>query len=409
MTVWPWFALPAAAGLAVWIVSLSRKARRLRRLLRATAERLSLSQEHGTWVGRRDDFRVTLWYGIEPVGGMLIEICIDGGGAIPRRFEAAPAVGGISGWGRERTGDAAFDREVLVGGPPELVSAFLDSERRESLRAVVARGARVAQGRLEHALRDDRIEDAAQLADLVEEQVASAGRLRFDPADTARRLADNVRREPLLVRRQCFLRLAAAFPDEPACRDAARVMLADDDPGIALRAARLLGREGAARLAELVRHHKVSSHDRRQALSGLVELATADGGDAALEAAAWVVRTSHESVELHDSLKLIRTLGGDAYARVATEFVDRFRSEEAALVNAVAAWLEPELGERLEPSLLERLRTGPAADSSSLLEALGHIGGERSVGPLAAAVAAGDAAATAIREIEARRRTQGLG
>ena len=180
-------------------------------------------------------------------------------------------------------GDETFDRLAWIQGSPALAHALLDRPAREAFRSVfggyLQRAAKMPF--LASALLDDGTlsldvpevpkrkgttegaldalfaaitgKEASEggslgrperLPEVLEAALAFARRLE-PPADVARRIAENLRDEPMPgVRVRSLTVLAREFPDHPATREALLAARKDPDAEVRLRAAAELGEEG---------------------------------------------------------------------------------------------------------------------------------------------------------------------
>ncbi|HSD29235.1 MAG TPA: hypothetical protein VLL75_18175, partial [Vicinamibacteria bacterium] len=182
---------------------------------------------------------------------------------------------GVRGVREVEIGHDTFDAAAWVEGSPTLARAVLDADVRRALRALFdgrlerpGHSPIFASGRVEDGVLRIDVPDAASsardrrargepeagayaylgalehLGEVLASTIALARRLAT-PADVPRRLADNLKSEPVAgVRLQVLSALAREFPDEPATRAALRAMREDPDAEVRLRAGAALGAEG---------------------------------------------------------------------------------------------------------------------------------------------------------------------
>jgi hypothetical protein len=188
------------------------------------------------------------------------------------------AIRGARGLREVEVGHDTFDAAAWVEGSATVARAVLDSSTRGALRALF--GGRLqrpghtpfwASGCLESGVlrvdvpqsapsRGPRLADDYEpgedsgayvylggqehLAEVLAEVVSIARQLAA-PADVARRLADNLKTEPVAaVRLQCLATLAREFADHPATGEALLAAREDPDAEVRLRAAIALGPKG---------------------------------------------------------------------------------------------------------------------------------------------------------------------
>jgi HEAT repeat protein len=144
-------------------------------------------------------------------------------------------------------GDKPFDRAFYILGPPRLLAALLDMETRHLLISVNAETENLEIGNRQLRV----ITTTFRLRDLLPLLLDIARRFA-QPLDLAKRLAENVRRDPdAEVRMRNLLLLAREFAGAPETLEALRAACADGSPWIRLRAAKELGDEGNKVLLEM--------------------------------------------------------------------------------------------------------------------------------------------------------------
>ena len=159
-------------------------------------------------------------------------------------------------------GTPEFDAQVYLRGDLDLALAVFDARTRRRMAALL-QGLDPTEGRksllVEAQLADGNLTvrvrgpvDGERLAGLLEEVLDVARRL-VAPQDLARRIADNLRREPAEgVRLQALDLLAGEYPDHPATREALLAACRDRSDEVRLRVARRLGEDGRETLLGLV-------------------------------------------------------------------------------------------------------------------------------------------------------------
>lgn len=153
--------------------------------------------------------------------------------------------------GRLETGDAAFDRAVLVEGPEATALALLSAPARQALVLVFEAlpGAVLSGGWLVAAV------DAARRATDVLPLMLRAGESLAAVPDVPEALAANATGDPEPgVRVRNLEVLTRDYPDTPLTREALRRASGDSDGAVAVRAARALGEPGHGALLRVAEH-----------------------------------------------------------------------------------------------------------------------------------------------------------
>ena len=149
-------------------------------------------------------------------------------------------------------GDDAFDEEVYVQGSAALVQAMMDAETRARVRSMVGNDVTVQGGQLQSIIDDQYALGAGTpIAAVLPLLLEFAERL-VRPADLVDRLMANARRDPVAGVRQANLStLAREFASHPLTKPTLLAGLSDPKDEVRVRAATLLGPEGAPVLLEI--------------------------------------------------------------------------------------------------------------------------------------------------------------
>jgi HEAT repeat protein len=330
-------------------------------------------------------------------------------------------------------GHDAFDAAAWIEGNATLARAVLDAGTRQSLRALFDgrlerpdRSPRWASGRLEDGvLRVDvpevpypsrgrgRGEDGQRgeepgafvylsgldhLGEILTLTIALAQRLAT-PRDLARRLADNLKSDPVAgVRLQLVNTLAREFPDDPTTRAALRTAREDPDAEVRLRAGIALGPEGRDVLLAIAAGEGAPDETMERAVAAL----------------GWHLLTGEALAILRNALRTRR----EGTARACLAALGHRRGPEVVQMLAkVMAVEKPELaaaaadalgatGEvSAEGALLSALGSTHATVRIAAVRSLGRVGTTAAVGPLRDAESDSrlrGAARQAIAEIQAR-------
>jgi len=246
-------------------------------------------------------------------------------------------------------GDARFDRECFIEGPPAVILAVLDHSTRRALSGVLggyvqAEGsetevrARLEDGVLSVDIREYPFEEPGARVTSVLPRVLDLARRLVPPADLADRLAKNLRTEPEPgVRLQIVLVLAREFVGHPATRLSLAGACHDPSAEVRLRAATALGEDGRDTLLALVSQEAADDSCRARAIAALgvhfarptlvaaLQQARAAGRTLTACACLELLATSlHEDNEgllveaLSDSQTAVRLAAARALARIGT-------------------------------------------------------------------------------------------
>jgi HEAT repeat protein len=340
-------------------------------------------------------------------------------------------------------GDEAFDRAAWVEGPPALVRSLLDAGTRRALLALFE--GRLERPRLTDFWADGQVEDGELRVDLLEvpppvkaafveiaDALAGTGanqdqdaptegcigaferlpdalaaalalaRRLAPPDDVARRLAENLRSEPLAgVRLRCLTALAREFAGHPATRDALLAAREDPDAEVRVRAGIALGPEGRETLLRVAHGEGAPDETTERAVAALGEhLTLADAQEILRDA----LRTRRERTA-RACLGAIGFRGGEQAVRTLANVL---AVEKGDLGTAAAEGLG-ETGEAsAEVPLVVALASPFAAVRSAAARSLGSVGTTAAVAPLKALEARDSAARVAARQavaqIQARAR-----
>ncbi len=344
----------------------------------------------------------------------------------------ASAIRGVRGVREVEVGHDAFDAAAWVEGSPALARAVLDAGARRSLRALF-------EGRLERPghspfFASGRVEDGVlrvevldgpprgrgfgdtgpageepgatvylssleHLGEALTATIALARRLAT-PADLARRLADNLKDEPVAgVRLEMLATLVREFPDHPATREALLAAREDPDADVRLRAGIALGAEGRDVLVAIAGGEGAPDETTQRAVTALGWHLTTPEAEAILRNA---LRTRREAT----ARACLGTLGQRRGAQVVPTLAKVLAVEKPELAAAAADALGATGDAAAEHALLEALVSPHAEVRLAAAQALGRVGTTAAVGPLREAES-GDsglrrAARQAIARIQAR-------
>lgn len=343
------------------------------------------------------------------------------GPAMPAGLTARPeglvtAIRGVRGAREVEIGHDTFDAAAWVEGSSTVARAVLDAGNRQALRALfdgrIERPGHSpfwASGRLEDGVLRIEVPETVPVArprvfggggepgeepgayvylgglehlgEVLGEVIALARRLAT-PADLARRLADNMKSEPVVgVRLQVLATLVREFPNHPATREALLAAREDPDAEVRLRAGVALGPEGR---------------------DVLLAVASGEGAEdatteRAIVALGWHLKTAEAQGVLRNALRTRR----EATARACLGALGQRRG--AGVVSTLAEVLAVEKPELAVAAADALGATGDASAEASLLAALGS---PRAPIRAAAARALGRAGTTAavlpLKDLEAR-------
>jgi HEAT repeat protein len=378
--------------------------------LRVRLERFSGSEGRGT--------RVTVSGPAMPAG---LTVRPEGLGSMIR---------GARGVREVEIGHDTFDAAAWVEGSPALARAVLDAGTRQSLRALF-------EGRLHRAghspfFASGRVEDGALRVDVLEAPPRARGfgesrdqepgayvylsglehlgealaltialaRRLATPADVPRRLADNMKSEPVAgVRVEVLATLVREFPDHPATREALLAAREDPDAEVRLRAGIALGPEGRDVLLALAGGEGAPDETTQRAVAALGGRLTTPEAEAILRNA---LRTRR-----HGTARACLSLLGQRRGAQVVALLAKVLAVEAPELAAAAADALGATGEAAaERALLAALDGPDAGVRAAAARALGRVGTAAAVGRLREAES-GDpalrrAARQAIAAIQAR-------
>ncbi len=435
--------VPALLRVLIWRGVIERPAAARARLWQLAAQAAALQrQERGRsgltgWAG---DLRVSLSrYGVGSLSGT--RIAVSGGGLSGDVTIRPEGFGGsVHGAGVHEieVGDEAFDRAAWVEGPPALVRSLLDADNRAALRGLF--DGRLERKRLSPFWATGRLDDGVLHVDVPEEVPSPGGEgleSRFDmrvqgmepavgrdyvggrerlpevlqavlvlarglqtPRDVPRRLADNLKAEPVAgVRAQILTTLARELPRHPATREALLAGRGDPDAEVRLRAGMALGPEGREVLLGVASGEGAEDATTQRAVVALGPLLSPAEARSILGNA---LRTGREAT----ARACLSLLGGHGGAGVVVTLAKVLAIEKPALAAAAAEALGATGDAAAEAPLVRALRDPQAAVRLAAARALGQVGTTAAVVPLkereALDGALRAAARQAIAEIQSR-------
>ena len=345
------------------------------------------------------------------------------------------AIRGARGVREVEVGHDTFDAAAWVEGDATVARAVLDAPTRGALRALfggrLERPGRTpfwASGCLEGGVlrvdvplsapsRGPRLADDHEpgedsgayvylggqehLAEVLAEVVSLARRLAT-PEDAARRLADNLKTEPVAaVRLQCLATLAREFADHPATGEALLAASEDPDAEVRLRAAIALGPKGREVLLALAGGEGAEDATTERAVLALGSSLTTAGAQAILRNA---LRTRREAT----ARACLRALGQRRGPGVVATLAKVVAVEKPELAAVAADALGATADAAAEAPLVAALDDPHAAVRLAAARALGRVGTIAAVLPLeereARDGALRAAARQAIAQIQSRAR-----
>ncbi|HET9316943.1 MAG TPA: HEAT repeat domain-containing protein, partial [Vicinamibacteria bacterium] len=289
-----------------------------------------------------------------------------------------------------RTGDDAFDGELVVEGSAAIAHALFDGETRRltllafrgctpqdgawssarSMPASVSLHEGTLAARLTHGAR---ARMASELAACVRTLLELARCLQV-PDDCAPRLASNLRRDPLPAVRLANLRaLLGEFPQHPVQLEAVTAAAGDADAEVRLEAALALGAKGQRILLELASDPSTDPAAVARALASLGAGLPPETGCAILEDAL----RGGRSRTARAALEALGRVGG----RLVLEALSRVLSaEDGGMAAAAADALGATSDAEAEPHLLGALgRSRDEAVREAAARALGSTGTAKAV------------------------------
>jgi hypothetical protein len=322
----------------------------------------------------------------------------------------ASAIRGVRGVREVEVGHDAFDAAAWVEGSPTLARAVLDADVRRALRGLFdgrleqpGRSPFFASGRLEDGVLRVDVPDAPPAArprslgergepgeepgayvylgslehmgEVLARTIALARRLAT-PADVPRRLADNLKTEPVAgVRQQVLSTLAREFPDEKAAREALLAARDDPDAEVRLRAGIALGAEGRSVLVAIAGGEGASDETTERAVAALGWQLTTPEAERILKNA---LRTRREAT----ARACLGTLGRRRGPHVVPTLAKVLAVEKPALAAAAAEALGATGDPSGEPALLAALKGEAPEVRVAAARALGRVGTTAAVLPL---------------------------
>jgi hypothetical protein len=290
------------------------------------------------------------------------------------------------------TGDEAFDQEVHVMGPPEVLRAVLDAETRDRLRRLV-REWRVEMWERElHVPLPARILSSPEaLAALLLEVLDLAASLDR-PEDVVTRIFANTRKEPeWRVRLESVRLLLEKYPDHPVTRKALEASLHDRHLEVRLEAARASGDAGRATLLEMASLHAADDAYAARAILALHDLFPPDRASETLGRAL-------RGRQVQTAMACLDRLGLAGGPVVVARLAKVLAVEEGPIGVAAARALGASGAAAAEAPLLEALARSSGDLGATAAEALGRVGSTKAVLPLEEAVVRGDAGGHLQRE-----------
>jgi HEAT repeat protein len=237
------------------------------------------------------------------------------------------------------------------------------------------------------------------LGEVLTRTIALARRLAT-PADVPRRLAHNLKTEPVAgVRQQVLATLAREFPDEPVARAALRAARADPDAEVRLRAGIALGAEGRDVLVAIAGGEGATDETTQRAVAAL-------GWHLTTPEAVGILRNALRTRREATARACLGTLGRRRGPRVVPTLAKVLAVEKPGLAAAAAEALGATGDPSAEPSLLAALEGEAPEVRVAAARALGRVGTTAAVPPLKDLEerdrACRAAARQAIAEIQAR-------
>jgi len=317
------------------------------------------------------------------------------------------AIRGSRGVREVEIGHDAFDAAAWVEGSPTLARAVLDSGNRKALRALLdgrlerpGHSPFWASGRLEDGVLEVEVPEVPPVARARGERVGgeepgapvylgshehlgevltlaiALARRLATPADVPRRLAENLRSEPVAgVRLQVLTTLVREFPDEPATRAALRAAREDPDAEVRLRAGTALGPEGRDVLLAIAGGEGAPDGTTERAVAALGWNLTSGEAQAILRNA---LRTRREAT----ARACLRALGHRRGAQVVPTLARVLAVEKPELAAVAAEALGTTGDASAERALLPALGSPHAAVRLAAARALGRVGTTAAVLPL---------------------------
>jgi HEAT repeat protein len=285
-------------------------------------------------------------------------------------------------------GDPAFDDEYDVRGATPLALAVLGNETRRRVagllrgRVAVTRsvsvevGASLSGGVLQVRVREGAFHRSREWIPEVLSTVLDVARLLVAPADIPRRLAENLRGEPVAgVRLQCLLTLTREFPGHPATREALLAARADESEEVRLRAGLALGAEGREVLLEVASREWADDSCAARAIDAL-------GAHLAVDRAEKILGHALRTRRLAAARACLEALGRFGGAGAVGPLAKVLAVERGELGGAAAEALGATGLEAAEAPLVEALSIESSEVRIAAARALGRVGTVGAVAPL---------------------------
>ena len=274
-------------------------------------------------------------------------------------------------------GDPAFDEQVYVRGPEDVLRALLHAPTRACVLQAIAAGGRIVDGKIRAEWHGGG--DKEELVRSMEAFLAAARSLTR-PLDVTEGLVEGLRGDPLPgVRLRCLDLLARKFPSDERARAAFRQALGSTDEELRLRAAMALGREGRETLFEIASN---PASDESRAARALATL----GRATPVERAAAILGEALRSDRRALAFAALGALGSSAAAAAVPHLVPFLAQADAELAVAAARALAEISAPAAEPPLVAALRSENAEVRLAAVDGLGRNGSPAAVAPLHAAV-----------------------
>jgi hypothetical protein len=300
-------------------------------------------------------------------------------------------------------GDEAFDRDIHVQGPPEVLRAVLDAPTRIVVRELVLGWqVSVRDGELTIPLPHGVVERPSTLASLLKDILDLASRLDR-PEDLALRIAENTRREgESRVRLENLVLLLEQFPQHFATRETLERALRDANPEVRIRAAVASKADGVPTLMEMA---TLPSVEDDYAARAILALGDAFPPPAAIE----VLGRTLRGRQIQTAMACLDRLGRAGDAPTVALLAKVLAVEDGPLGVAAARALGASGAQAAEAPLVQALARSRADVAASAAEALGLVGSTDAVLPLKEAAAREDttsrlqrAVRQSVAEIQAR-------
>jgi hypothetical protein len=274
-------------------------------------------------------------------------------------------------------GDPAFDEQVYVRGPEELLLALLDEPTRALVLRAAAAGGRIVDGKIRVEWRGGGNKE--KLVRALEAFLAAAQSLTR-PLDVPVRLIEGLRSDALPgVRLRCLDLLARRSPLDERARAAFRETLGATDTELRLRAAMALGGEGRETLLEIA---SSPASEESRAARALAALGRATPVERTASILSGALRSGRRSL----AFAAVAALGNSAAAEAVPHLAPFLGHADAELAVAAARALAEISAPAAEPPLMAALRSENAEIRLAAADGLGRSGSAAAVAPLHAVV-----------------------